>query len=94
MQAELCCVFSNAADAYLEREQRRLQNFYETGIEAEFGELILQMTQETADFYLSLLSALNGVPTKQLLDSQKAWRNFCKKDARLRASRNKFVRAC
>ena len=73
MQAELCCVFSNAADAYLEREQRRLQNFYETGIEAEFGELILQMTQETADFYLSLLSALDGgVPTKQLLDSQKS----------------------
>lgn len=29
--------------------------FLRAGIEAEFGELILQMTQETADFYLSLL---------------------------------------
>jgi len=73
MHEELYRVLNAAADEYLKREQRRLQAFYETGLENEFSELILQMRQETADFYLSLLSALDGgVPTEQLMDIQKS----------------------
>lgn len=50
-----------------------MQDLYGHVMESEFEELILKMTQQTDDFYLSLLSALDGgVPTKQLLEIQQS----------------------
>lgn len=71
MSDELYRVLSTAADAYLKNEQNRIQALYETVMEDAFKALILQMTQQSDDFYLSLLSALDGgVPAERLLEIQ------------------------
>ena len=71
MRDEMYRVLNIAADTYLQNEQKRVQALYETVMDAEFGELILQMTEQTDDFYLSLLSALDGgVPAEQLIEIQ------------------------
>ena len=71
MRDEMYCVLNIAADTYLQNEQKRIQALYEAVMDAEFGELILQMTEQTDDFYLSLLSALDGgVPAEQLIEIQ------------------------
>ena len=73
MSDEIYRVLTAAADEYLQNEQKRMQDLYGHVMESEFEELILEMTQQTDDFYLSLLSALDGgVPTKQLLEIQQS----------------------
>ena len=47
--------------------------YMEMSWKSEFAELILQMTEQADDFYLSLLSALDGgVPTEQLMEIQQS----------------------
>lgn len=71
MRDEMYRVLNIAADTYLQNEQKRIQALYEAVMDAELGKLILQMTEQTDDFYLSLLSALDGgVPAEQLIDIQ------------------------
>ncbi len=69
MSEELQRVLDVAADEYLQREELRLDESYGEVIEESCGELLLQMLQQVDDFYLSLLSALDGgVPTERLLE--------------------------
>jgi len=78
MSDEMYRVLNISADVYLQYEQNRIQALYGNVIEGEFGELILHMTQQTDDFYLSLLSALDGgVPAKQLIEIQQSLTNLC-----------------
>lgn len=73
MREELYRVLSAASDAYLQSEQKRMQSFYGIVMDEEFGRLLLQMKEQTDDFYLSLLSALDGgVPVEQLIELQKS----------------------
>lgn len=60
MRDEFHRVLNACADTYLENEQKRIQDLYGHVIEDTFGELISQMGQQTDDFYLSLLAALEG----------------------------------
>lgn len=67
MRDELYRVLSPIADQYLQHEQKRIQDLYGSLIEDEFKQLIWHMTEQADDFYLSLLSALDGgVPAEQL----------------------------
>jgi GTPase Era involved in 16S rRNA processing len=69
MSDELCRVLNTAADAYLQNEQNRLQDLYGHAVEGEFERLIRHMTEQTDDFYVSLLAALDGgVPAEQLTE--------------------------
>jgi len=73
MRDELYRVLSVAADTYLQNEQKRIEALYGTVMDEEFSELILQMTEQTDDFYLSLLSALDGgVPAEKLMEIQQS----------------------
>ena len=73
MSDEMYRVLSVSADEYLQNEQKRIQDLYGHVIEGQFEELILHMTEQTDEFYLSLLSALDGgVPAKQLLEIQQS----------------------
>ena len=73
MGDEIYRVLMASADEYLQNEKKRIQELYGNVMEDEFVELILQMTQQTDDFYLSLLSALDGgVPGKQLMGIQQS----------------------
>ena len=73
MRDEMYRVLNVAADEYLQNEKKRIQDLYGNLMEGEFRELILQMTQQADDFYLSMLSALDGgVPTEQLLNIQQS----------------------
>lgn len=69
MSEEIYRVLSTAADEYLRNEQKRIQDLYGSVIEGEFEQLTLHMAEQTDDFYLSLLSALDGgVPVGQLME--------------------------
>jgi small GTP-binding protein len=73
MSEELYRVLNTAADEYLQNEQNRIQDLYGNVIASEFEQLILHMTEQTKDFYLSLLSALDGgVPATQLMEIQQS----------------------
>lgn len=73
MSDELYRILNNAADGYLEQEQTRLQSLYRQVVESQFQELILQMTEQADDFYVSLLSALDGgIPVEQLIETQQS----------------------
>lgn len=73
MSDELYRVLNTAADAYLQNEQNRLQAFYGQAVESEFERLILHMTEQADDFYVSLLSTLDGgVPAEQLMEIQQS----------------------
>lgn len=73
MSEEMYRVLSSAADEYLQNEQKRIQTLYGNVMEDEFEQLILHMTEQTDDFYLSLLSALDGgVPAEQLMAIQQS----------------------
>ena len=73
MSDEIYRVLNTSADEYLQNEQKRIQALYGNVMEGEFGELILHMTEQGDDFYLSLLSALDGgVPAKQLMEIQQS----------------------
>ena len=79
MSDEIYHVLSAAADEYLQKEQQRIEALYGHAMEGEFEKLILQMTEQTDDFYLSLLSALDGgVPTEQLVAIQQSLTNLSK----------------
>lgn len=79
MSDEMYRVLSISADEYLQNEQKQIQALYGHAIEGQFGELILHMTEQTDDFYLSLLSALDGgVPAKQLMEIQQSLTNLYK----------------
>jgi len=60
MREELELVLKPLADVYLQKEQKRLKALYGNAVDNECRQLILQMTQQADDFYLSLLSALEG----------------------------------
>lgn len=47
-------------DEYLQQEKNRLSGHYAEMIEIEFTRLIAEMSGQAADFYLSMLSALDG----------------------------------
>ncbi|WP_378957035.1 dynamin family protein [Pelosinus sp. sgz500959] len=73
MSDEIYRVLNTETDAYLENEQKRMQALYGDVMEGEFKQLISHMTEQTDDFYLSLLSALDGgVPAKQLMEIQQS----------------------
>jgi replication fork clamp-binding protein CrfC len=73
MSDEMYRVLSSAADEYLQNEQKRIQALYGHVMEDEFEQLILHMTEQADDFYLSLLSALDGgVPAEQLMKIQQS----------------------
>ncbi|GMA97752.1 dynamin family protein [Pelosinus sp. IPA-1] len=73
MSDEMYRVLSSAADEYLQNEQKRIQALYGNVMEDEFEQLISHMTEQTDDFYLSLLSALDGgVPAEQLMKIQQS----------------------
>lgn len=73
MSDELYRVLNIAADEYLQNEQNRIQALYGNVVVGEFEQLILHMTEQADDFYLSLLSALDGgVPAKQLMEIQQS----------------------
>jgi len=79
MSDEIYRVLSISADEYLQNEQKRIQALYGHVIEGEFGELILHVAQQADDFYLSLLSALDGgVSAKQLIEIQHSLTNLDK----------------
>ncbi|SEJ86442.1 Dynamin family protein [Propionispira arboris] len=60
MREELEMVLKPLADVYLQKEQKRLKALYGNAVDNECSQLILQMTRQADDFYLSLLSALDG----------------------------------
>ena len=71
MFEELNQVLNTLADEYLNREKNRIIDHYTICLTSEFNELLIKMDEEKEDFYLSLLSALNGgVPIDLLLDIQ------------------------
>ncbi|QJW47572.1 Dynamin family protein [bacterium BFN5] len=73
MSEELYRVLNTAADEYLQNEQNRIQDLYGNVVASEFEQLIFHMTEQTEDFYLSLLSALDGgVPATQLMEIQQS----------------------
>jgi small GTP-binding protein len=73
MSDEMYRVLSSAADEYLKNEQKRIQDLYGEVMEDEFEQLISHMTEQADDFYLSLLSALDGgVPAEQLIEIQQS----------------------
>ncbi|WP_346355259.1 dynamin family protein [Azotosporobacter soli] len=77
MSEEMQRVLSAAADEYLAVEQKRLQDTYGTLVQGAFGAMITQMTEQADDFYLSLLSALDGgVPAETLLEIQQRLREM------------------
>jgi len=79
MSDELYRVLNASADAYLQNEQKRIQDIYGHIMEGEFKKLILHMTEQADDFYLSLLSALDGgVPAEKLVEIQQSLRSLCK----------------
>lgn len=81
MRDALYQLLNTAADVCLENEQKRIQAVYGNVMEAAFGELILQMTDEADAFYLSLLSALaGGVSAEALTNIQQRLREFMHKD--------------
>jgi small GTP-binding protein len=77
MSDELNRVLNIPADDYLKTEQKRVTKLYHEVIEAVFAQLISQIIEQTDDFYLSLLSALDGgVPTERLIEIQQELRKL------------------
>jgi hypothetical protein len=60
MSDELYSVLNAPADDYLQTEGERLIGFYMVVLSSEFSRLKLQVEDQVNDFYLSLLSALDG----------------------------------
>ncbi|WP_110955935.1 dynamin family protein [Anaerosinus massiliensis] len=77
MRDELYNVLSVAADTYLQHEQERIQRLYEKNMENAFNNIILHMTAQTDDFYLSLFSALDGgISAEQLIEVRQNLKNI------------------
>ncbi|CAH2715574.1 GTPase Der [Neobacillus rhizosphaerae] len=67
MSDELSNVLQSLADDYLQHESGRLNRHYTKELTIEFNRLIRQMKDQADDFYLSLLSALDGGVSTELL---------------------------
>ena len=67
MSDELFQLLNVLADVYLKDEAARLNQHYESDLESNFSDLISQMHEQAEDFYLSLLSALDGGVSVDLL---------------------------
>ncbi|WHY75819.1 dynamin family protein [Neobacillus sp. WH10] len=67
MSDELNSILNALADNYLKQESNRLKRHYSTELNNEFNQLVMQMTEQADDFYLSLLSALDGGLSIELL---------------------------
>jgi small GTP-binding protein len=67
MSDELVNVLQPLADDYLQHEAGRLNRHYENELLNEFNRLVKQMNEQADDFYLSLLSALDGGVSLELL---------------------------
>ena len=67
MSDELNRIISALADNYLKNESSRLKSHYSTELNNEFNQLVVQMTEQADDFYLSLLLALDGGVSIELL---------------------------
>jgi small GTP-binding protein len=73
MSDEIYHVLDIPTDEYLQNERKRVTDLYGDVIEGEFAGLLEQMTEQAEDFYLSLLSALDGgVPIEQLIEVQQS----------------------
>lgn len=71
MSDELTNVLQPLADDYLQYEAGRLNRHYSKELLNEFNRLVKQMDEQAEDFYLSLLSALDGgVSLEHLIDIQ------------------------
>ena len=67
MGDEIYRVLNIAADDYLQKEQARIQLFYDNVMNSAFEKFIAQMYAQVDDFYLSLISTLDGgVPAARL----------------------------
>lgn len=60
MADEIEKVLNTPADGYLQHEQNRLMDHYADFIRLEFARLTEEMSEQTADFYFSTVSALDG----------------------------------
>lgn len=60
MSDELNTVLNSPADVYLKSEGENLAAFYSRILTGQFEELITQIEEQADDFYLSLLTALDG----------------------------------
>ncbi|MFF2450011.1 dynamin family protein [Neobacillus sp. NPDC058068] len=67
MSDELANVLQPLADDYLQQEAGRLKHHYADELLNEFNRLLMQMNEQSADFYLSLHSALDGGISLQVL---------------------------
>lgn len=75
MSEEVYRILHAAADSYLQGEKQRLQTAYGQVVDNGFVQLVAHMTEQADDFYLSLLSALDGgVPAEQLREIQQSLR--------------------
>ncbi|WP_423798906.1 dynamin family protein [Neobacillus sp. SAB-20_R2A] len=76
MSDELNQVLNGPADDYLQNQGSRLKDHYARNLNNEFKLLLAQMKDQTDDFYLSLLAALEGgVSTEILTDILKRLEN-------------------
>jgi small GTP-binding protein len=69
MAEELERILVQPAEAYLKKESTRLNQYYLSILTEEFGRLLNHVKEETENFYLSLLSTLDGgVPIERLIE--------------------------
>jgi GTPase Era involved in 16S rRNA processing len=68
MSDELTNVLNELTDIYLSEELSRLNHYYATGLTKEFNRLLKQVYEQTDDFYLSLLSTLDGGISIEVLE--------------------------
>ena len=81
MSEALYHILSSQADKYLHNEQNRIQAYYNDIMDDQFTKLIEQMCEQVDDFYLGLLSALEGgLVTEDLVKIQQGLKNmYCDK---------------
>ncbi|AZU63090.1 dynamin family protein [Neobacillus mesonae] len=60
MSDELNNILNPLADQYLQRESEKVKQYYQDEITNEFSRLLEQLKEQSDDFYLSLLAALDG----------------------------------
>ena len=72
MSEEINRVLQTPADEYLQVQHNRITRYYAHVLEREMNRLLEQVSEQTDEFYLSLLSALDGgVSIEQLLEIQR-----------------------
>jgi GTPase Era involved in 16S rRNA processing len=73
MSDELYHVLNTPAEEYLKLEQDRVDHFYTNVLNREFSRLLRQMDEQVEDYYVSLLSTLDGgVSIGQLIGIQQS----------------------